>query len=779
MLKEFAFGLILTISLIESVLIQYGPDASGIAAAQTAFLPNNNRRQSGAWNIPSATADSPVVMSQPGNARIETRQALQATTIYSPTKLSDHNENAETNQLAASEGTAWQKTVSPEIPETSASRYVSNTGSDANDGLSWRTAKHTIYGALVSLPGGGTNTSGSGTVYVGPASSANPTVGAGIWLMGPNDPKYASPPAGWLKCNCTVNIVGIANATAGPNGHKPRVHISGGSGADRNHPGIWLSALNGSNYFANLAFSYPGRGVVIGECSNNTRTGTCSTTTVTLDNLTASLNTAIGSNGPCTDVTGSSFWIWMRDYGCAGMNRNATEGYLADNAAAILLDNSVGTGGEGLIYITDANLSNGGIKNKWGINGGGIYVYNAIQEGAGIYPLAPTVWFTGWCGACDAILNNIQSADGVFTTVIENDGRPGGGGPTVFNSSGILGPATVINPDVFGSQTASPLKLGESGFFNNYVVGETDVARRISELVPARFTNKASTHTASWTFPLGSKGVTFKQGANDPFGGTEAAKISFNTSALQGVQMGPCTSAYTPSAGDWIVQGVWVKGWPPASINFPTPNCYGYPVPTFSASYANKALVSDAGEWTFWWNAFKVSGGSATYLAANGSFNDAITPSLYGPVLYIIPSGTLSDNEVLEFASSMNSVDSSCGVGQICNVAGHPVVVSSYGTLLNCSSIASPAKCDSAPAGSFVLDVGATTARVNTTAVTANSQILIIEDSSLGTKLGVACNKTSGRTYMITDRDPGRSFAVSSSFAPRDHPACLSFQLLN
>ena len=143
------------------------------------------------------------------------------------------------------------------------------------------------------------------------------------------------------------------------------------------------------------------------------------------------------------------------------------------------------------------------------------------------------------------------------------------------------------------------------------------------------------------------------------------------------------------------------------------------------------------------------------------------------------PARTLSDNEVLEFASTMNSVDPNCKVGQICNVAGHPLVVSSYRTLSNCSSVASPAKCDSAPAGSFVLGVGSTTARVNTTAVTPNSQILIIEDSSLGAKLGVSCNKTTGRTYMITDRTPGLSFTVSSSFAPTDHPACLSFQLLN
>jgi hypothetical protein len=78
-----------------------------------------------------------------------------------------------------------------------------------------------------------------------------------------------------------------------------------------------------------------------------------------------------------------------------------------------------------------------------------------------------------------------------------------------------------------------------------------------------------------------------------------------------------------------------------------------------------------------------------------------------------------------------------------------------------------------------VLDVGSTTVKVNTTAVTANSQILVIEDSSLGAKLNVTCNRTSGRTYMITDRASGFSFTVGSSSSPTDHPACLSFQVLN
>jgi hypothetical protein len=671
-----------------------------------------------------------------------------------------------------------QREVTPRVPETIAIRYVSNGGDDADDGLSWGTAKHTIYGALISLPGGATNTAGSGTVYVGNASSASFRTNAGIWLMGPKDPNYANPPTGWLKCNnCSVNVIGIANSGGGPNGHKLRVMLTAGGGSDRNHPGIWLSAINQAVYIANFQIQYPGRAIVIGECSNNDRSGTCGSQSIILDNISALLSQT-ATNGPCTDVTSNSFWIWMRDGGCGGNAYNATGAPTSDNSAAILLDGSAGSG-SGLIYITDYQLAGGGIKLKQGSNGQSVYVRNVIQEGDGAHALPPTVWFTSWGQSSDAILDNIQIADYnpavQSMNNIQNDGITPGG-PTVLNSQPVTGSATVINQTVQNTapQVISPLRQRQSGFFDNYVVGQTDVARRIGGLVPSRFANQASSNTANWTF---SSGSTFRQGLPDPFGGTGAAKIAWTNSVQQNLSMGPLIP-YTPVAGDWIVAGVWSQGIAQNGDNFLI-GCNGYPIPTLSSTFLNNGMIVGDGQWQYLWIASKVASGPATNICATVHYSNKTTPTLYGPTLFIIPVGTQSDNEVLEFANTMNSVDSACPIGADCNVTGHPLVVSSFGTLSNCSSAASPAKCDSAPAGSFVLEVGSTTARVNTRAVTANSQILIIEDSSLGAKLHVSCNKTIGRTYMITDRAPGFSFAVSSSFAPTDHPACLSFQVLN
>ena len=105
-----------------------------------------------------------------------------------------------------------------------------------------------------------------------------------------------------------------------------------------------------------------------------------------------------------------------------------------------------------------------------------------------------------------------------------------------------------------------------------------------------------------------------------------------------------------------------------------------------------------------------------------------------------------------------------------------------YSTATNCSSSASPAVCGSATAGSVVIAASATSVVVDTTAVTANSQVLLTEDSSLGTKLGVTCNTQSLLTLgvpKVTARTAGTSFTVSVEVAPTTYPLCLSYAIFN
>ncbi|MBI5817160.1 MAG: hypothetical protein HZB09_01915 [Candidatus Yonathbacteria bacterium] len=100
-------------------------------------------------------------------------------------------------------------------------------------------------------------------------------------------------------------------------------------------------------------------------------------------------------------------------------------------------------------------------------------------------------------------------------------------------------------------------------------------------------------------------------------------------------------------------------------------------------------------------------------------------------------------------------------------------------TVSNCNSSTSPASCGSAPAGSVAMATGGSTLVVNITAITANSQIMITEDSSLGSRLGITCNTGTGRNYSINARTAGTSFTIKSSANPTTNKACLSYLIVN
>jgi hypothetical protein len=110
------------------------------------------------------------------------------------------------------------------------------------------------------------------------------------------------------------------------------------------------------------------------------------------------------------------------------------------------------------------------------------------------------------------------------------------------------------------------------------------------------------------------------------------------------------------------------------------------------------------------------------------------------------------------------------------------IKTATYNTGTNCSSSASPAACGSSASGSFVIAASTTSVVVNTTAVTANSQIMVLPDASLGTKLGVTCNTLATITNFdpaITARTGGTSFTVAITGPVVTNPACFSYTIMN
>ncbi len=163
--------------------------------------------------------------------------------------------------------------------------------------------------------------------------------------------------------------------------------------------------------------------------------------------------------------------------------------------------------------------------------------------------------------------------------------------------------------------------------------------------------------------------------------------------------------------------------------------------------------------------------------------------------------GTFTANDFVmwDANSNANAKDSGISTVAIANsVLGNPtgssasavytsapslssVTAGSYGTATNCASSASPAACSSAASGAVVIPTGTNpvTLIVDTTAVTANSIILIGEDSGLaGRFTGVTCN-TSLLAPFVASRVAGTSFTVKVTNNITTNPVCMSYLIVN
>ena len=182
-------------------------------------------------------------------------------------------------------------------------------------------------------------------------------------------------------------------------------------------------------------------------------------------------------------------------------------------------------------------------------------------------------------------------------------------------------PQTSIHLDsLYPLSTIDPFKQGQSGFYNGYVVGRTDVARRIAGLVPARFVNRATNVTSSWTISNNGGTNTFTQGLSDPFGGTGAASISNNTSNDNTITMGS-VNGYTPATGDWIVAGIWAQGLAQTGDSFVL-GCPGNPTNSTSYVYKSFGMIKGDGQWQYIWMAQKMVSGPSSAVCNLVHFNN-------------------------------------------------------------------------------------------------------------------------------------------------------------
>jgi hypothetical protein len=99
-------------------------------------------------------------------------------------------------------------------------------------------------------------------------------------------------------------------------------------------------------------------------------------------------------------------------------------------------------------------------------------------------------------------------------------------------------------------------------------------------------------------------------------------------------------------------------------------------------------------------------------------------------------------------------------------------------TTSHCVSSTSPAVCNSAASGAVAIAAGSGSLVVGTSAVTANSQIQLTFDESLGTLLSVTCN-TSIIQPIVGSRTAGSGFTIVPSAGIVTNPACISYTIVN
>lgn len=156
---------------------------------------------------------------------------------------------------------------------------------------------------------------------------------------------------------------------------------------------------------------------------------------------------------------------------------------------------------------------------------------------------------------------------------------------------------------------------------------------------------------------------------------------------------------------------------------------------------------------------------------------------------YLIAAGTASAQSlVTNTLTDKFTVDSSGNVvAQGSVTATTSVKGATYLTATNCTATGTAANpsvvsCSAAPAGAFSCDVAASagTCTVNTTAVTANSEIAVHLNSYTGARLGVTCNTapTAVPAIYVSAISAGTSFTINMPTITVN-PACFDFTIVN
>lgn len=534
-------------------------------------------------------------------------------------------------------------------------RYAHPDGDNANDGLTWGTAKQHILAAYDALPATG------GDLNIGDACKVGGEVSQqGIWLVGPNDVNYASPPTGWRQQK-NVRFIGQPAGIGLVQFAKPSATFLGGTTTfaydGTTKPAIWLAGTSASLVFENLNAGYVSVGLRAGVGSDGDRS--VNTSMVQCLNLNfASYNVGgfKSSPGNMVDI-GYLFWGWFEK--CAFLSY-APASRDSDERAAVLIKPDPAAEGSGLLYFRDIISAAGGVKFYNGSTSWHLDVENWLHESDFASGEPSTVNLVDVNGFGFAKLVDVARADfdsGIsdpYTIKISKNAR----------ANAILvagGDGTVSGPHTFlhGYNARTDLALQRAVGFSNgtgavgaRLVAQHDAAVRQFGPVATRFPNLAAQDVSTWSGKIGSATVTTGQTAPD--GTTNAAKLSAGSLDYRQIYR----VSRTLAVGDWVIGGVWVKpsvaggvGGAPGAIEIgvqAAPSAAEFVQST--VNYFGGEPDGVAGKWD--WKVFADKIGTLHFSPGELIFSLKCSGghdmTYYAPILLHIPAGTMTDDEVME-----------------------------------------------------------------------------------------------------------------------------------
>lgn len=574
------------------------------------------------------------------------------------------------------------------------------TASDSNDGKSWLSAKATLVGALMALPGANASAAppqfGYGTVYY-TSSAVNPlpvnaTSSCGLFVMDSLDPNFSSPPNScWYQRQTNANfsnfnIVGVGCSSSFATDRAAQCPlIGGGTDADNNHPILWLE---GSGFtFQNVGCvgsSSNSCEVKLSIDSNGDRNGDVAFTNSSFYDSAFEMGAFSATIGPAIDIGSNAFEVNVIGGAAAG-NPNATSG--TDAAQAVVINPGTGIG-SGNINFQHFGLVNGSIKlypgnATWGGDIFDDFVTENIVQGHG------AIWISSTNGAAVPItVKTIFPADGTGTPC-EVDGT-GPSDATVVIGSLCTGPTIRFGIYESGLQTTTqiPSKTHQNGFLAGHMLGQDDSGRRGFSPSAVRFTNLAATNSSSWN--CGGCGAgTITTGITAPDGTTGAAR--FSSSGAE-VPLYFYNQSTTFAVGDYVIIGGWARsggsaGWWAGGValgigvtggnapGFDFVDISGQGTPAQSETIPGYIQGDCTGtsppcQWDWYSHAYKVTSTGTNPVAFffNGDAAVNFTADYYGPIFLHISAGSIDDNEAAEIALNLRSYDAACNVGEICSL---------------------------------------------------------------------------------------------------------------